>query len=215
VLQLITKYLLQYRKVSIPHIGTFRIRTLSPRLDVADKRIGAPAFTTEYSSFDSVSEHQFTYLARVQQSDRERISQELSSFGQQLKENIKGRPLAWKGFGILKGSERDIIFEPEEIRLQALQPVIAAKVIRLNAPHRVRQGEDEISSHQKSGTGQKKSTYKKSRLHVIAWILLVLALLAILFILYQGQFDPAASGLKKRVMAPFLSIPVQYFASSL
>jgi hypothetical protein len=201
VLPLITKYLLQHKRVSIPHVGSFELKTRPPQQDFAANQVLAPVFITEYSSVDEVPDHQFRYFSQVRGHDKESVEQELLVFGQRLKETIQRRSLNWKGFGVLEAEDQGIVFQPQEIRLGSLQPVPAARVIRPSAQHRVLVGEQDLSSKQANDILQQPAAAppKRSWADLIGWIVLALAVLAIAFLLYRHSFSPTSGGLKKRV----------------
>ena len=60
-------------------------------------------------------------------------------------------PFYWKGFGWLRFTSDEMSFEPDEIRLEALQPMSAERVLRKNVQHSVLVGDQEITSGQVTG----------------------------------------------------------------
>ncbi len=198
---LITKYLLQHKRVSIPQVGSFELKSIPPELDIADKKLLAPVFITEYSTADEVTEHQFRYFSQAQGADKERVEQDLRLFGQRLKEALRRRSVNWNGFGTLQAVDKSIVFEPEEIRLACLQPLDASRVIRQNAGHRVLVGEQDLSSQQATDILQQDSQppVKRSYANLIGWIVLALVLLLVGYLLYKRSFAPQGAGLQQRI----------------
>lgn len=196
---LITKYLLQHKRVSIPQVGSFELKSRPPELDIADKKLLAPVFITEYSASDEVTEHQFRYFSQAQGADKERVEQDLRLFGQRLKEALRRRSVNWNGFGTLQSIDRSIVFEPEEIRLASLQPLDASRVIRQNAGHRVLVGEQDLSSQQATDILQQEPPVKRSYANLAGWIVLALTLLLAAFLLYKHSFAPQGAGLQQKV----------------
>lgn len=194
VIEVITKYLLQYRKVSIPHVGSFELKYQPARLDVADKRMIAPGFVTEYSNNDSVHDHQYNYFTSSLHVQKTQVSNELAHFGAQLKEKISLQSVTLNGLGVLKQAGQRIVFEPQEIACHGLLPVTASKVIRENASHTVLVGERERNSIEMAESLQA-SPVKKSYLNLIGWILFILAVAAIVYFLYKESFQPSGAGL--------------------
>jgi hypothetical protein len=194
VISILTKYLLQYKRVSIPQVGSFEIKTRNAELNVADKQIAAPIFITEFSSVDAVSEHQYNFFSTSLHLDKSSIANELISFGEKLKEKLSGGPFMWKGLGTLKQRTGQIVFEAEEITLACLNPVAAEKVIRQNASHTVLVGEREHSSEEMTERLQATPSTETSYLHLTGWIVLVLAILAIIYFIYTGSFSSLSSG---------------------
>jgi hypothetical protein len=195
VLSILTKYLLQYKRVTIPHVGSFQIRSKAAELDVADKKVLAPAFVTEYSGSDAVSEHQYHYIASILEQDRNSVTNEMVQFGQWLKERIVSDTFKWNGLGTLKNRRGEIVFEAEQMQIPSLGTIAAGKVIRENASHTVLVGEREHSSEEMTERLQVvHPETKKSHLHLIGWIVLVLAILAIIYFVYAGSFSSLSSG---------------------
>ncbi len=194
VFPILTKYLLQHKRVTIPQVGSFEIKTRSAALNVADKEIIAPVFAMEFSSADTVSEHQYEYFTASLNQDRNTIISELLSFGEKLKEKLSGEPFEWKGLGTLKKRTGQIVFEPEDIRLPSYTAVAAQRVIRENASHKVLVGEREHSSEEMAERLQNVQLTETSYLHLIGWIVLVLAIIAIIYLIYTGAFSSLSSG---------------------
>lgn len=193
MLSLLTKYLIQHKKVCIPYVGMFEIVQQPPQLNVVDQIITPPAFTIKHWAKDAVPEHQFLFFASAE-NEKETIEQELFSFGERLKNKIQQSSFHWKGFGTLHYVEDEIIFEAEEICCLSLQNIAAQKVLRENAQHQVLVGDKKMSSNEIADALNQ--VQQKHDWYMIAgWTLLIIALLSILIILYFNHFEPAASGL--------------------
>lgn len=199
---LITKYLLQHKRVSIPQVGSFELKSRPPELDIADKKLLAPVFFTEYSAADEVTEHQFRYFSQARGADKESVEQDLRLFGQRLKEALGRRSVNWNGFGTLQATNQSIVFEPEEIRLHSLQDLDASRVIRQNAGHRVLVGEQDLSSQQATDILQQESApaAKRSYTNLIGWIVLGLAIVLLGYLLYRNSFAPRGAGLQQKAV---------------
>lgn len=195
VLPLFTKYLLQYKRVCIPHVGTFELVLQSPRLDVAGKLFTPPSFTTKYLTEDALPDHQFHFFAHSVPAEKEKLEQELRSFGRDLKDRIEKVPFRWNGFGTLRYTSNELVFEPSEIRLDSLQGLKADRVIRPNLAHDLLVGDQHLSSVETAKTIDR-TDYKMPVSMVIGWIVLLLALIAIIIILYTGNFQTGTSGLR-------------------
>ncbi len=195
MLLLLTKYLLQYKRVCIPHVGTFELVQQPPQLDVADKIFTPPSFTTRFLQQDTVPDHQFLYFESTFRSERETLKQELSEFGQNLKTRIEKDPFRWNGFGTLKYHSDELIFEPQHIQLTSLQRLRADKVIRQNVAHNVIVGDQHITSEDIARPVDR-TGYKMPWYMIVGWVLLVLAIAAIVLILYINNFQDTATGQK-------------------
>ncbi|HWI91734.1 MAG TPA: hypothetical protein VNT20_10690 [Flavisolibacter sp.] len=196
MLTLLTKYLLRYKRVCIPNVGTFEIVMQSPQLDVADKRISPPTYITRHRIDDGVPDHQFRFLTNGR-GERESLIEELSSFGEKLKRKIQKSPFHWKGFGTLRFSSNELLFEPDEIQLAGLQPVPAQKVLRENVQHNMLVGDQEMTSQQVTDV-LKKVESKRPWFMVVGWIIFILAMISIIILLYMKQFQTTSTGLQLR-----------------
>jgi len=191
VLPLLTKYLLQYKRVSIPHIGSFELVQEPPQLQVADHLFLPPSFTTAYIKRDGVPEHQSRFFSTL---DASAGSDGLSLFGEQLHNRLRRGPVQWKGFGILRYSANEIVFEPQPLILPALQALPAQKILRQDAVHQVLVGDQSVS---KQAVETDVPVRRQRRWAMtVAFVLLLLGLAAIIALLYQGRFLPQAAGMR-------------------
>lgn len=196
MLPLLTKYLLRYKRVCIPHIGTFEIEQQPPQLAIAEKLITPPLYRTRYVREDAVPDHQFNYIRQAGSGDFETQKQELYLFGLQLKSRIKKDPFRWNGFGTLRFASDEVVFDPQTIPLDFLRGVPAHKVIRQNAAHSMLVGDRQTNTRHMSEELTREEKADPLPL-LLGWILLVLSLLAIAYLLYSGEFHGAAAGMRK------------------
>lgn len=186
--------MLRYKRVCIPNVGTFEIIMHSPQLDVADKRIAPPAYTAQYKKDDEVSEHQVHFL-KGGKTGNENFVHELSSFGERMKSHIQNSPFHWKGFGTLRFSSNGLLFEPDEIRPEGLQPVPAEKVLRENVQHNMLVGDQEMTSKQVTDV-LNKVEYKRPWFIITGWVLFILAIIIVIVLLYMKNFQTTSTGLQ-------------------
>src|SRR5215213_9525097 len=183
VLASLTKYLVQYKRVSIPHVGTFEIVQESPKLHIGDKTITAPMFITKYVNNDRVPDHQFHFIACCEKTEKEKLQEELSQFGKKLKNRIENSPFCWKGFGTLRYASSQVVFDPQSLEFDSLKFIPAQKVMRQNVQHSVLVGDQQMTSHQVTNTLSKPG--KRMPLYmIIGWILFILAVIAIILFLF-------------------------------
>ena len=204
MLSLFTRYLIQYKRVCIPYIGTFEIVQQSPQLNFADKLLTAPVFTTYYQKQEALSDHQVNFFAASSsQFEKEQLREELALFGKKLKYSLKQQPLNWKGFGTIIYSSDEIIFEPFHNEFDALGPVAAEKVMRGHDAHKIVVGDHQITSGELKASELKSTratpVKKVSWPVLIGWIILVLAIIAIIYVLIHGNFQPSSAGLNYKL----------------
>lgn len=196
VLSLLTKYLLQYRRLSIPHVGTFELVQLSPQFNVVDKLMLPPSYELNWSRNDTLPEHQLSYLAAIAQADKETVKEELEQFGEKFRTKVENEPFTWKGIATIKKENGSFDIEHQLLKVDGLASVAAHRVIRENAEHSMLVGDRQMTSHQvahRISTGK-----KRSYAVLVGWILFVLTLVAIVFLLYKNGFNPLSSGLRMK-----------------
>ncbi|MBB1282887.1 hypothetical protein HRH25_00755 [Flavisolibacter sp. BT320] len=204
VFKQLTNYLLQYRQVSIPSVGTIRLVQQPAQLDVADKIITPPSYTTAFSSDETVSEHQLAFLSAALQEEKSNVMERLSLIGERLREKIDGNGFDWKGIGWIGSSGESGVIAPG-----MLQPVRAERVLRQNAEHNVLVGDQELTSRhlwERKEAGEMMPEKKRSVFMIVGWIMLALAILFIVFMLYQGKFRIGATG-SRQSPTSYLSAP--------
>ncbi|RYZ28015.1 MAG: hypothetical protein EOP49_41815, partial [Sphingobacteriales bacterium] len=177
VFKQLTNYLLQYRQVSIPSVGTIRLVRQPAQLDVAAKIIAPPSYRTEIISGDAVPEHQLAYLSASLEAERHSVMDRLSAFGQRLQQQLKGDGFNWKGIGWIGQGGDDTA-----ITTSVLQPIPAERVLRQDAEHNVLVGDQEMTSTQMTGRREEVTTMavaKRPLSIIIGWVLLAFAILFI------------------------------------
>ncbi|RYZ61463.1 MAG: hypothetical protein EOO14_04985 [Chitinophagaceae bacterium] len=191
----LTNYLLQYRQVSIPSVGTIRLVRQPAQLDVAAKIITPPSYRTEITSGDAVPEHQLAYLSASLGDEKHTVLDRLSVFGQRLQQQLRGDGFDWKGIGLIESDGGQNVITPS-----GLQPIPAERVLRQDAEHNVLVGDQEMTSTQMTGRREEVPSIavgKRSLSIIIGWVLLAFAILFIVFLLYQGKFRIGATGSKQ------------------
>jgi len=168
----------------------------SPQLDVADKIISSPVYVAQLRQEQEIPDHQFYFFTNGSV-ERESFTQELFSFGERLKRRIQNAPFHWKGFGTLRYSANQMLFEPDEIKLEALKPIPAQKILRENVQHNMLVGDQEMTSQQVTNV-LTRAEYKRPWYIITGWILFILALIAIILYLYMNNFQTTSTGLRTR-----------------
>lgn len=194
MLPLLTKYLLRYKTVCIPHVGTFEIVQQPPQLNVADKEFNPPVFRTRFIQADAVPDHQFDFFASVE-GGKEKVRTDLLAFGEKLVNKIKNSGFHWVGFGKLQYHSNQLVFDPEEIRLQSFQSIPSQKVLRENVQHQVLVGDQQMTSQEVTDV-LTRVEYKRPWFMIAGWVIFMLALVAIIIILYLKNFQTGAAGMQ-------------------
>jgi hypothetical protein len=194
MLQLLTNYLFQYKKVSVPHVGTIQLVQHPPVLLLVDKKLQPPSFSAELKREEAVSDHQLNFLGSFLNGGKDVISKELSFFGDKLQEKINGPGFEWIGLGTITKSIQ--IFP---ININGFETIRAEKIIRQDTQHAILVGDKEMTSVQMTErrTVAKPVIKKSSTLITVGWTLLGLSILAIAIFLYIGKFKVNAAGSKQ------------------
>jgi hypothetical protein len=166
----------------------------SPQLDVADKIISSPTFVTHHRKDDEIPDHQFHFFTE-KESEKENFMQDLFLFGERMKKRIQNSPFHWKGFGTLRYTANELLFEPDTIKLEALQPIPAQKILRENVQHNMLVGDQEMTSQQVTEV-LNKVEYKRPWFITVGWILFILAVITIIIFLYMKNFQTTSTGLQ-------------------
>ena len=197
VLSLLTKYLLQYHRLSIPNVGTFELVQQPAEFNVVDKLVLPPKFLLNWNHNDSLPEHQLSYLAASVKADKDAVRDELAQFGGKFKAKIEKETLSWKGIGTLKKDNGVVVIGKELLQAEGLNAVPAHRILRENVEHSMLVGDQQMTSQQVTDS-LSQSDKKRSYIVIIGWILFVLTLLTIVFLLYKNGFNPLSSGLKMK-----------------
>ena len=200
VLNHLTTYLFQYRTVSIPHVGTIELVQHPPQLNVVDKLLLPPTFALQLKREEEVSDHQLHFLDAILQKGKDEVLRDLRFLGVKLQEKINGPGFNWEGLGTINRSTQTL-----PITVNSLEPVPAQRVIRHDARHKVLVGDQQrISGQAEDRLPVERRGRKRSIYMIIGWIILLLALLVIGFLLYQGKFRINASGSKQKPSSYYL-----------
>jgi hypothetical protein len=188
VLPILTQYFLRYRRVSIPHVGTFQLVPAAPELNVADKEILPPAYLVQWQKEDTASEHQLSFIQQAHSLP----ALVLEQTGRELTGHLNREPYLWPGIGLLRREGSSIVVTEKSLQLAGFLPVTAQKVLRENAVHQMLVGDRETDSQIMTGElARKQGRY--SALFITAVILLVLALATIVFFIFNAKGQPAGA----------------------
>jgi hypothetical protein len=175
------QYLIQHKQLPVPGIGTFLLERKSAEIDFFNKKIDPPSYAISLDSRSHLpGQHFFKWLAHALGiSDREAIFR-FNDFAFEMKKQIaEGHIINWNGIGTInKGHGGDVKLTPSTIEMIFEKSVAAEKVIRQNAEHMVRVGEEE-----KTSTEMSRMLNQKEERKSFWWSsALVLTLLATMFI---------------------------------
>ncbi len=179
--ELLYKYLALYKKLALPGIGIFTVANENAKINFTEKLLHP---SVPYISFSlqtqPADKNFFQFLSREMHTDEVQAVQKFNDFLFSFKNNLSsaGKVLL-PGIGTLtKQFINTYSFSPETQLRSYLPDIRAERVIRKNAQHSVKVGEDEKSSVEMKELLSHQ--IKKDRWRVYAIILAVAAISVIL-----------------------------------
>lgn len=184
---------MQYHRVAIPNVGTIEIVQQPAELNFVDKLIFPPKYIAQLKKEPVITDHQLNYLASANKTDKQTVREELDVLGEKIRRKIEVDSFHWNGIGQLSAGVTS--FPVESL---VMGPVTAEKVKRENAEHNVLIGDQEIVTRQQSTSHAKSIRKKRPMIITIGWIVLALAVIAIIYLLVSGNFSIYSSGLRTK-----------------
>jgi nucleoid DNA-binding protein len=186
VLELLTKWLVKAKKVSIPSVGSLHVVHEPARYDVADKRILAPGYRIEFGEINEEDTEQLDFLSNELKTDKDAAENKIRLFGEKLAKIIKQQPVEWNGVGVFVLEQNKINFHSKPFN--GLLAVDAPKVIHQGAQHVIRRGETEFTS----AFEQQDAVVvpRKIKATTIGWILFLVALLFVIGWFFINKNNP-------------------------
>lgn len=192
MLQLLTKYLLINKRVSIPHVGSFVIEKQPAQLALSNQFLHPPVYSIYYSKEVFVEDPQISFITSSSLIDERTAHLELEQFGQKWKATIENEPFALNGFGILEYMADEIIFHPQTIET-FLQPVPANKIVPESIQNNVSIDDRDVQSPAIGGNFTKPVKQKFTPVG-IAWILLLVTVVSIIYHFYKNSSTENSTG---------------------
>jgi hypothetical protein len=193
VLPDLTRYLLLYKRLCIPHVGTFEIVQQAPEYTVVDKLIHPPKFSVRHFPGEQMTEHQLEYFAAQSYNNKEAASHQLNALGNRIKTLAENKAFTWNGIGALRFSSGTINFENQFSTVEGFDSVTAHKVLRENVEHSRLVGDTQTTTLQTSKSFVNRKWALPMRW---GWIILGISILTIIIILFLYNFSPFGAGLK-------------------
>jgi hypothetical protein len=183
------QYLLHYKNLPVPGIGTFFLERIPASADLPNRVIHAPTYQVRYKTeVDSLPRHFFSWLGHVLGVPDREAQAMFEEFGNRLAEDTRaGKIIRWQGVGEIRNGEGRLNFDGYDFRLESA--VAANKVIRENAQHQVRVGEDLRSSEEMTRMLKAEVKTRKYPL-LLPFIILLLAISFIVWYFLRNGFTP-------------------------
>ncbi|HPG12711.1 MAG TPA: hypothetical protein PLU37_14355 [Chitinophagaceae bacterium] len=210
------EFLLLSKELSVPGIGSFALQQQPAELVFADKKINPPSYSVSFEAQPSppINTALYSWLGRrLGCSDREAVIR-FNDFSFDLRKQILGGAIVdWDGIGKLsKALGGEIKFTPLAEYPNPYEPISAEKVIRENAVHEVRVGED-IRMVETSPEEAEVKEKKRSAWYVAALIILLLAVMYIGWYLSENGVSVNATSNKSKAVPmqshqTYVTIPI-------
>jgi hypothetical protein len=195
------QYLILHKQLNIPGIGTFQVERKPADIDFIGKVVNPPAYTVAlHHGNTTASKKVFSWLADAFNiSERDALTR-FNDFAFELRDKvIAGDKLQWDGVGVLsKGMAGEIRFDASLKGMTIGEPIPANKVIRENAQHLVRVGEDQKTSAEMMERLVPEEE-KRSYWWAAALIIGVLAIFILAWYFSARRLDSSATGNQQKL----------------
>lgn len=183
-----TEYLATKDRLPLQDMGELRRERIPAQIDVPGRQIIPPASLLKFSSNSANAAELINWLAVKLGIDQQQAELKYTQFIKNWKAALKQEKLVvWKGLGTWHANgEQSISFQPEMNPAYEGLPVHAEKVLRENAEHQVRVGEEHRSSIEMTALLNTKS--KKVSLDL--WLGSAALLLVLVFWVLQLWYQP-------------------------
>jgi nucleoid DNA-binding protein len=180
----VKKFLALHHHLALPGIGNFSVKTSSAQIDFPNKIIAAPVGQIIFSNEQLPAEKNFYGFLSVElKIDEVQAIRRFTDFTAQLQSRLnEEKSVHLKGIGQLTRETSHVLnFQPEE--MPAYFPAITAeRVIRKNAMHLVKVGEQEkTSTEMQTALRHEEKIIRRERWWIPAAILAFIGIAALIF----------------------------------
>lgn len=175
MVDLVARYLSFRKQLSLQGIGTFSVEQLPARLDFPNRLLHAPQSILHFSTTAKQDDAFEQWLSSELHISHASVKEKLQTLVQQLQQNLSGNhAVEWKGIGIFSTDENKLLHFTPAFETVVSLPVKAEKIIRKNAEHIVRVGEDE-----KTNTEMEELLFGETKKKISSFWMIALVLLLI------------------------------------
>jgi hypothetical protein len=200
--EVLNKYLVQHKSISIPGLGALVAETVPAMTDFANRRILPMQIKFRFDKyFDAPDREFFAYLALQKNiADFEAIKW-YNEFAYELRSRIRLEHRAeWEGVGVFKSEAGgDVVFESFPAPFECFPNVTAERVIRPDARHSILVGDQEKTNYEMSELLSDEVHKEKGSWWIYAIIIAAITLLVLFFHFYNSDFKWGSSGNQQTV----------------
>ncbi len=201
-LDVLTNYLVQQKRISIPGLGTLHMERLPARTDFVNARILSPLYRFRFDQyFDAPDKDLFGYLSRrLGIPDFEAIKW-YNEFAYSLRSRIRnGEGAAWPGLGRFVADEKgELSFETEKPSFALPEPVNATRILREHTEHSILVGDREVIVTDLTERSDEAVFVERGSWWIYALILAAIALIFAGYHYYQQDAGMIRSGNQQKV----------------
>jgi hypothetical protein len=179
--QYLAKYFSLNKRLVLPGIGLLNASVKPSQLEFVEKTLHAPVYAISFQQDENATDHQFiSFLSKEINVSEHDAGNRFSNFVQQIIYKLQpGFGLQLPGLGFLSKNDDAYDFISTDTLQQIYPGVAAERVIRQNAQHTVRVGEDHKTSAEMYDILHKEATH--DRWWIAAIVLSVVGIAAILY----------------------------------
>lgn len=181
-------YLILHKNLSLPGLGTIYVERTPAQSDFINRQIIPPSYHYRFDRyFDSPDKDFFLYLAdqkNIADYEAIKLYNEWSAAIRETIRTEKSAELVQIG-RLMQDESGELVFEPFSIISSGLEPVMAERLIRVNAEHNMIVGERETTSAEMSRYFEEKSVVARESWWLYALIVAAISLTAIFFHYYR------------------------------
>jgi hypothetical protein len=184
----VNKFFALHHHLALPGIGNFNVETSDAQIDFVNRSIISAQKKIVFGNDALHPEEKFyNFLAEELNINEDQAIISFAIFTSEIKNDLEAnKPVYFKGIGTLVNENTRTIFQPEAI--PAFNPVITAeRIIRKNAGHTVKVGEEEKTSDEMQTVLQQPKTIQKERWWIAAVILAAIGAAAIAFYYFMHK----------------------------
>ena len=184
----VNKFFALHHHLALPGIGNFNIETSDAQIDFVNRSIISAQNKIVFGDDALQPEEKFyDFLAEELNINEDQAIISFAIFTSEIKNDLEAnKPVYFKGIGTLVKENERTIFQPEII--PAFYPVITAeRIIRKNAAHTLRVGEEEKTSDEMQTVLQQPKAIQKERWWIAAVILAAIGVAAIAYYYFMHK----------------------------
>ncbi|MCC6289274.1 MAG: hypothetical protein IT249_15450 [Chitinophagaceae bacterium] len=187
------KYLIQYKTLALPGLGTLELQKIPAISNFSDHVILPPTYKIILDDAkDTPSKSLFQYITNQTGIAEWEAIKQLNDFSFDIKNSLKeGKKIAWKEVGEFSMEDNGItVLNASKIQYDFMVPVPAVRVIRNNVNHTILRGDVEVSeSFFRQQEAETAIAERNKKWWIGASILAAIGIGLILLYFYKNGFD--------------------------